>query len=151
MTRYILYLNDRLENITATLLDKLTHGVQICREVNRCRVNSLEVLTFALTEQLLPPFRYEVQGRLVVHENLSAFAFTVQSIPYSGILVCFVLSNIRIAVFLGSVSSTLHHLFDVDSSSSDRQQAYSRQHGVTSAYVVRNNERFVAFFIRQLL
>ena len=112
---------------------------------------SLVILAFTLAVKSLPPFRYKMQGRLVVHEDLDAFAFTVKRVTNRRILVSFVLGYVRVAVFLGCVSRALHHFFNVDACRSNRKQTDRCQHGVTSAHIVRDDKGLVAFFGSQLL
>ena len=47
--------DDRLEDIALTLLDPLTHGVEVGREVDSGIEDPLMVLPFALAVELLPP------------------------------------------------------------------------------------------------
>ncbi|MNP25559.1 hypothetical protein D3C76_1183730 [compost metagenome] len=92
-----------------------------------------------------------MQGWLIVNENFGNFTFTVQCVTNCSILVALIFSKVRIAVFFSSVSSTLHHFFNVDACSSDWKKTNSSQNRVTSAYIIRNNKCFVSFFIRKLL
>ena len=49
--------------LRVAFLDKLPHGVQIRREINGGRIDSLVVLAFAFAVKLLPPFRDEMKGQ----------------------------------------------------------------------------------------
>ncbi|MNI28163.1 hypothetical protein D3C73_819290 [compost metagenome] len=66
-------------------------------------------------------------------------------------MVSLVGSYIRVVELIGCGCGTLHHFFDVDTRNSNRQQANRCQYGVTSADIVRDNERLIAFFGSQLL
>ncbi|MOA07516.1 hypothetical protein D3C78_1272180 [compost metagenome] len=117
-------MNHRFENVAVPFLDELTHRVKVSREINRCRENAFEVLALGLAEELLPPFGYKMQRRLIVHENFRYLAFTVQRIARSRILVSLILGQIRVAVLLGCVSRTFHHGIDVNAGCRDWKQAY---------------------------
>ncbi|MNC80531.1 hypothetical protein D3C75_1333600 [compost metagenome] len=66
MMLYLIHLDNRFKDVAVAFLDKLTHGVQIRGEINRGRIDAFEILAFAFAVQLLPPFGYKMQGRLVV-------------------------------------------------------------------------------------
>ncbi|MNV34643.1 hypothetical protein D3C71_1260700 [compost metagenome] len=107
-------MNNGFKDVAVTLLNELTHGVKVCREVNRCRENPFIVFAFTFTIKLFPPFGYIVKRRLIVHENFSNFTFAIQSVTNCSILIAGIFGQVRIAVFLGSVSRTLHHFFNID-------------------------------------
>ncbi|MNJ44642.1 hypothetical protein D3C77_397000 [compost metagenome] len=92
-----------------------------------------------------------MQRRLIIHENFCHFTLAVQCIADCRILIAGVLSQVRIAEFLGSLGSALHHFLNVDACRSNWQKAYSCKYGITSADVVRNNKALVAFLRGELL
>ena len=63
-----------LKHISGTILNELTHGMQIGGQIHACREQALVVLTFALTEQLLPPLTYIMNSGLVVRQDLNTLA-----------------------------------------------------------------------------
>ncbi len=63
-----------LKHYTGTVLNELTHGMQIGGQVHACGEQTLVVLTFALTEQLLPPLTYIVNSGLIVRQDLDTLA-----------------------------------------------------------------------------
>ena len=70
LTLRLLYIQNRLKQDSVAVLDELSHGMQVCGQINRCREDTLLVLSFALSVQLLPPLRYVVQARLIVCKHL---------------------------------------------------------------------------------
>ena len=50
------YGDDGLENDALSLLNPLTHRVQVGGEVHGCRIDALPFFSFTLTIELLPPF-----------------------------------------------------------------------------------------------
>jgi len=138
-----------LEQLALAILDVLAHRVQVGRIVDTGRENALAVFTFTLAEQLLPPFREEMQAGFVVDHDLDVVALAEQDIAGSRILVAGVLRQFRIAELLHGVLGSAHELTDVDSGDSDRQQANGSQDRVAAADVIRHNKGLVTFAISQ--
>src|SRR5699024_6484307 len=66
----LFYIENSLEQDPVAVLDELTHGMQVCRKVYRCREDTFLILAFTLTIELFPPLRYIVQARLIVCQDL---------------------------------------------------------------------------------
>ena len=67
-------IDNGLKHYTGTVLNELTHGMQIGGQIHACGEQPLVVLTFALTEQLLPPLTYIVNSGLIVRQDLDTLA-----------------------------------------------------------------------------
>ena len=76
LRRRFFHVQNGLEHDACAVLDKLSHGVEICCKVNGCRENTSLVFSFALTEELFPPLRYIMKARLVVCYDLHLFSFS---------------------------------------------------------------------------
>src|SRR5699024_1490759 len=90
----LLYIQNSLEQDPDSVLDELTHGVQVCCQVYGCREDTLLVFSFALTVELFPPLRYIVKARLIVCQNLYCLALAEQDVADRRILHCIVLCKI---------------------------------------------------------
>ena len=119
-----LYIEDGLKENTAAVLNKLTHRMQIGRQINRCREDTLLVFSFALSVQLLPPLRYVVQARLVVCKHLDGLALAQKNVAQCRILQCIVLLKCILKCVLSSGSCALHQFIDICSADCDRQKSY---------------------------
>ena len=142
--------NNCLEEHSLTVLDVLTHGVEVCGVVNAGRENTSAVLTFGLTVELLPPFCHEVERRLVVDHDFCCVTAAEQAVSGDRVLVAVVL-HFYLLEITACVTSTGHELTDVDTCNSDRQKTYSCQNGETSSDVIRYYECLVAFLSREAL
>ena len=143
-------IDDGLKHEAGTLLDELTHGVQVGGEDAACGEQTLVVLAFALAEQLLVPLVHQGEVRLIALQDLHSLALAVQDVADSGVLVSIVVLA-QDGEALHGVGSALHQLVDVDPGSGDGQQAHSGKDGVAAADVVGNDEGGPALCVRQLL
>jgi len=142
--------HDRFKHDTAAVLNVLAHGVQVGGENNRCRENSLLIFTFALAEQLLPPFVHHCKRRLVTDEHFNRFALAVQNIADCGIAVAGVFGKVGIVELILSLRRALHQFIDIGAGNRDRQQAHGGEHGIAAADVIRNHKGFITFAIGKL-
>ena len=69
-----------LEDCALSVLNPLTHGVKVCREVYRCRENTFAVLTFAFSIKLFPPFGNIMKLGIEVDKNLYFLSAAVKGI-----------------------------------------------------------------------
>ena len=141
----------RLEQGTLPLLDILTHGVQVRRELHAGGEEPLVFLALGLAVQLLPPLRHEPEAGLIGRQHLDLLAGAVQLIPGGGILPGGVFRHVRLGADLHHSLGTLHQLADIHPRHGDGQQAHSGEDTVPAADVVRHHEGLVARLIRQSL
>ena len=147
----LLYIENGLEQDPVAVLDELSHGVQISGQVYGCREDAFLVLALALAVELFPPLRYIVQARLVVCQNLNGLALAQKDISHCRIFHGVVVLECILECSLSSCRRAFHQLVDVRAAHRDRKQAYRRQYGETSAYVIRYNEGLITFLCRQIL
>lgn len=88
------------------------------------------------------------EAGLIGNQHFHVLALAVQNVPQCSILVAVVVVEIC-GEFLLCFCGTSHQGFDVTAGNCDRQQTYSSQNGVTSAYIVRNHESFIALCVGQ--
>ena len=74
-----------LEQIATSFLYVLSHGVQICREINAGGEYTLILFSLAFPVKLLPPFGNVMQFRVEVHRDLDHVPLFVEGVPNSSI------------------------------------------------------------------
>ena len=140
--------NNSLENGTLTILNPLSHRVQVGSEIHACGENTFMVLTLTLTVELLPPFTHEVQLRLIVHHDFNLLASLIQTVTYGSILGCGILLESHTAsALLFHILSTGYQLLDVKSGNSDWEQTYRGQNRETATHIVGDDKALVAFLV----
>ena len=144
-----LYRDDCLVDRALAILNPLAHRVQVGGEVARCGEDTLAILAFALTVELLPPFGDKVELGLIVDHNLNLLAtFIVESVAHGSILCSDILAERHIhAGSLLHISSTSHESLDVETSTGYRQQTHGSEHREAATHVVGNDEALVAFLV----
>ena len=137
-----------LEDGALTVLNPLTHRVEVCCEVARCWEYAFLVFAFALTVELLPPFAHEVKFRLEVHHDLNLLAVLVKTVTNGSILCCWVLCkwHILAACFLHFLS-TLYKCLDVEACACYRQQSHRSEHRETTSHIVWDDETLISFLV----
>ena len=138
-----------LEHHARAVLNKLTDGMQVGREVRARGEDPLVVLALGLVEQLLVPFAEHDERRIVVDEDLHRLALAVQNAAKRRVFCSEMVGGT--AVLDTRLRRALHDLVDVDARRRHRQQTDRRQHGKASADVVRHDEGLVALIVRKLL
>ena len=133
--------DDGLEECALTLLDILTHRVEIGSEGYRCREDTLAVLTLALAIKLLPPLVDVLQLWLIRAENLNLLARLVELEACSGILCCeVILERYTLGSSLLHSNSTCNQSLDIHATNSEWKKTYRGEYRETTTYIVRNNE-----------
>ena len=84
---------DSLEDSTLTLLNPLSHRMEVSSEIAGSREYALVILAFTLAVQLFPPFTNIMQLGLIIHHYLYLLAIIVKSITNSCILGCYILGK----------------------------------------------------------
>ena len=120
--------DNRFENRTLTVLNPLTHGMQIGCQIYRCGENTFTVFTFALSIKLFPPFCDIMQFRMEVSQDLNLFTALIQLVTSSGIDSGHIISerNARVCSFFHGNSSS-NQVADADTCHGDRKQTYRSQ------------------------
>ncbi|EJX06228.1 hypothetical protein EVA_05664 [gut metagenome] len=140
--------NHCFEDGAFAVLDPLTHRVEVGSQVNRCREDTLAVLTFALAVKLLPPFVHHVKLRLVVGEDFDLLAFAIECVAHSSIVGRRIFFHRHISTSsLFHIGSTGNKLFDVIARTSDREQTHRSEYREAAAHVVGDDEALVTFLI----
>ena len=140
--------DDRLEDGALTLLDPLSHGVEVGGEVARGGEDALLVFSFALSVELLPPLTDEVELRLVVHHDLYLLAGSIEPVSHGSILC----GDVLLEGHVGSAGTlhllcALHQSGDVETGAGDGQQSHGGKHGESAAHVVGDDEALVALLV----
>ena len=145
----LLYADDGLVDGAFTLLNPLSHRVQVGGEIARSGEYTLVVLAFALAEELFPPFADEMELGLVVHHDFNLLAsLRVETVAHGSIDGCGVLLvRSVLATHLFHFCCTCHQLADVESCTSDGQQTHGSEHRETSTHIVGDYECLVALFV----
>ena len=78
--------DDGLHQEALTLLDVLTHGMEVSRELHGGREDPLQILALTLAVELLPPLSHKAEAGFVAAEDLNAVALVVQILPGGSIL-----------------------------------------------------------------
>ena len=132
------------------LLDILSHRVQIRRQGNAGREDTLTLLAFALAVELFPPLGYILQFRIVAGQYLGFIPFPVERIPRSGIQGSRILLEWHDRSRSPShIACSTYQLFYIDPCGRERQQSDRSQYRVTTAHIVRNHESHVALLLSQ--
>ena len=106
---WILHRHYSLEDDALAFLNPLTHRVKVGSEVNSCREDTLAVLAFRLSIELLPPLAKIVELRLVVGDDFYLLACLVDSIANSSIDSSWILLYRSVEITLSlHVLSTLY-------------------------------------------
>ena len=108
-----LHVENRLEHDPRAVLDKLSHGVQVCSQIHAGREDSFLVLALALAVELLPPLGDIVYRRLIVGQDLHALALAQQDVAQRRILQGVIALEIVLQSALTSAGCTLHELVDI--------------------------------------
>ncbi len=139
-----------LHHRARTVLNVLTHGVQICSVLNGGGENADAVFALALAEKLLPPLRHEAEARLVAGEDLDIMPVFIEALPRGGVLPRGVVdaSVVELGKLLNGGVDDLSH---VDAGDRHRQQPHGAQNAVAPADVVGNDEGLPAELVAQLL
>ncbi len=145
----LLHRDDCLEDGTLAVLDPLSHGVQVGREVTSGGEDALVVLALTLSIELLPPLSDVVELRLEVGHNLNLLAsLRIECLAHSSILGADVVGVSHIGgSSLLHVLRTLHQGLDVEAGDSDGQQAHRREDRETAAHIVGDDESLVALLV----
>ena len=136
--------NNGFEDGAFAFLDPLSHGVEVCSEINCSGENAHAVLAFAFSVELLPPLVHVVKLRLEVNEDLNLFAGTIERIAHSGILRGNIIFGAALAFH---VSCTFDEGVDIESCAGNGKKADGSEHRETSAHVVGDDERGVTLFV----
>ena len=133
-----------LEEVSVTLLNELTEGVEVGGEDYGCGENSSVILALALAVELLPPLVEHFCIVLISYENFGNLTLAVKNVSDSGILVCVVLLNVLVSISYASIVSTCHKSINVAACNRDGKKTYCGKHGETSSNVIRNNKGLVS-------
>ncbi len=126
-----------LEDDALSLLNPLTHRVEVGGEVGASGEDALAVFAFRLAIELFPPLGEIVELRLEVDEDLGALAVAVEYVACGSVYACGVLLE-----GYGACGSDLHilcaleELLDVETCDGDWEEAYGSEDGETAAYIV---------------
>ena len=151
LCRRLFYIQNSLKHNSCAVLNKLSHRMQVCGQIHCCRENTLLILAFTFSEQLLPPLRYIMQAGLVVCYDLYVFALSQKNIADCGIQQSIIGLIGSFQSFLSSGSSAFHQFINIQTCCSDRKKTYCCQYGETASYIIRNYEGLIALFISQIL
>ena len=144
----LLHRDDCLEDGAFTILNPLTHRVEVGGKVNRSREDTLFVLTLTLSIELLPPFTEVVKLRLIVRHNLYLLTTLVNSVTSGSIDSSRIVLTRHIeTTLLLHILSSLHKGSNIKSSHSDWQQTHRREDRETTTHIVGDDERLVTFLI----
>ena len=146
-----LHIHHSLKQNSVSILNKLSHRVQISCQIYRCREDSFLVFSFALSVKLFPPLRYIVKAWLIVCQNFDRLSFSQQDITDCGILKRSVLSKIILQSFFSSCCCTFHQLLDIRTAYCDRKQTNCCQYRKTSANIIRYYKCLVSLFCCKVL
>ena len=94
-------------------------------------------------EKLFVPLVHHREVRLIASHQFHALSLAVQDIARRSIAVALILRAAH-GQFLPCFGGARHQRVDVAARGGDGQQAYSRQHRIAAAHIVRHNECFVA-------
>ena len=136
-------IHHRLEHDARAVLHELAHGMQIGGKNNAGGEQALLVLALALAEKLFVPLVHHREVRLIASHQFHALSLAVQDIARRSIAVALILRAAH-SQFLPCFGGARHQRVDVAARGGDGQQAYSRQHRIAAAHIVRHNECFVA-------
>ena len=131
------------------LLDPLSHGVEVGREVARRGEDALMILALALSIELLPPLGHEMELRLEVGHDLDLLArLLVERVAHGCILRRDIVAVGHVQPCgLLHVPGARHELADIKSCHGDREQTHRRENREASTHVVGDDERLVALLV----
>ncbi len=146
-----LNIEHRLKHGAGTVLDKLSHGVQVGGQIHACREDTFLILALGLAVKLFPPLGNIVCAGLVVRQNLNHFALSQQDIAQRRVFHSIVLLERSFQRHLPAFRRAFHQFVDIRAGHRNGKQTYRRQYGKTSAHIVGHHKALVAFLIRQIL
>ncbi len=148
----LLYRQHGLEDGALALLNPLTHRVQVGGEVAGSGEDTLAILAFALSVELLPPLGDEVQLRLEVGDDLNLLAkLGVEGLTGHGVLLSDVVGEGDTVGGSGlHILRALDDGLDVEAGHGDGQQTYRREHREAATHVVGDDESLIAFLLSGL-
>ena len=146
-----LHIHNCLKQDSVSILNELSHRVQISCQIYRCREDSFLVFSFALSVKLFPPLRYIVKAWLIVCQNFDRLSFSKQNVTDRSILKCSVLCEIILQSFFSSCCCTFHEFLDISTTYCDRKQTNCCQYRETSSYIIRYYKCLVSLFCCKVL
>ena len=140
--------DDGFHQVPRTLLNILTHGVQVGGEFHGGGKDTLVVLAFALAVELFPPLRHEAEAGLIAAENLNGVALAVQVLAGGGILPGGVLGAAHIKG-LKFADCGGDDTADIDPGNSHRKQTDRGKDAEAAADIVGNHKALPAVGVGQ--
>jgi len=125
--------------------------MQVGRENNGCRVETLAVLALALAEELLPPLVEHKHVRLIAHEDLKFLSLAVKNVAQHRIFVCGVLFKIGRGKLAHCVGSAAHQLVKVYAGNGDGEKSDSGKHRISAANIIGNDKCFITLAVGKRL
>ena len=145
LTVALLDAHNGLEHVSVTVLDELSHRVEVCGEVDGGREYSFQILAFRLAVELLPPLSKVLELRIVGNQDLYLLAkFRIEQVPHRRVLYRRVLLAFHRESLL-HLDSAGDHLAHIESRQHDRQKSDRSEDGEPASHVVRNDKCLVAF------
>ena len=142
-------INDRLKQVAAAVLDKLSHRVQVGGKGHRSREQPLAVLALAFAVQLLQPLAHLGKAGFVAGVNFYGLAPPQQDIAQSGIAVAGVGGKVLIGQLGHRLLGAVQHRINIDPGHGHRQQAHRGQHRIPSAHIIGNDKGLPALPVGQ--
>ena len=142
--------DDGFHQVPRTLLNVLTHGVQVGGEFHGGGKNTLVVLALALTVELFPPLRHEAEAGLIAAENLNGVALAVQVLTGGGILPGGVFGAAHIER-LKLTDRGGDDTADINAGNGHREQADRGENAETAADIIGNHKALPAVGVGQRL
>ena len=136
-------IHHRLEHDARAVLHELTHGMQIGGKITLAGNRPFWSLPSLSPKKLFVPLVHHREVRLIASHQFHALSLAVQDIARRSIAVALILRAAH-GQFLPCFGGARHQRVDVAARGGDGQQAYSRQHRIAAAHIVRHNECFVA-------
>ena len=137
----------RFKDCALTLLQPLTHRVQVRRKIYGSREDTFQFLTLTLPVELLPPLIHEVQFRLEIGQHLNLFPAGVEQIAHGSILLRDVLGIRRFGRMFFHIGRTFHEQIYVKARTSNGQETHRRQYAEAAAHIVGDHVTLIAFFV----
>ncbi len=145
----LLQLHNGLIHNTGAVLDKLSHGMKICSQIDRRREDTFLILTLALPVELFPPLSHIVEDRLIICQHLNILALLMKNIADCRIQDGIIFVDGSLQTQLSHTLCSLHQPADIRTTGCYRKKSHCCEHGETAADIIRHNKGLIAFFCGQ--
>ena len=137
---------ERLKERRRALLQELTHGVQISGEDQRCREESLSVLSFTLAEQLLQPLAKICRIRIKELKHFNSFSRIIHRLAQNCVIQTVAVKHL----FMRKFCSAFQKAVNIDSRRCDRKKSDRSQNGISAADIQRKVKDRTSFSGRRV-